>query len=388
MTSVACGHQGQTDQLAVRANLQRRTVMHLTWALVAGGAETYALTVASGLDRLHYRPLMCGMDGGGALEPEIMRRGIPFFVMNRRPGIDLKLMWQLGRLFRREKVQVIHTHHFNQLFYSLPAAKLLGIRVIHTEHSVEAYKKRHLRWALRLMSLLCHRVTAIGTDGENILRDKVGISPRRLQVIRAAVDLERFQVDRKAARESLGLKADEQVAVIVARLYPEKNHPLLLEAFAQVKQKLPQARLLVVGDGVQQQLIEQTIARLGLGEQVRLLGVRRDIPLILAASDVAVLCSDREGLPIAVLEAMAARLPVVATSVGDMHRVVHDGESGLLVPPGDAARLAQALLDLLENRDRASQMGQAARKLVEQNYNLLQMVAAHEKLYARKAGRL
>lgn len=359
----------------------RRCVMQVTWSLVAGGAETYALTVASGLDRGAYRALMCGVDQGGALEPEVERRQIPYHVMFRRPGIDWLLMWRLFLLFRRERVDVIHTHHFNQLFYSLPAAKLLGIRIIHTEHSVEAYKQRRLRWFLKLMSRWCYKVTAIGSDGEQTLRDKVGIAPGRLEVIRAAVDLSRFQADREAARQSLGLTARDRVVVIVARLYPEKNHTLLLQAFARVVKRVPDARLLIVGDGIERDRIEELVGELKLKEAVRLTGVRRDIPAVLAASDVCVLCSEREGLPIAVLEAMAASRPVVATRVGDLPLVVQDQKTGLLVDSHDVTGLADALEDLLVHPDLARQLGEAGRKLVEQQYSLERMVRQHRRLY-------
>lgn len=370
------------DESSADSSAAKCTVMQITWSLVAGGAETYAMTIALGLERPRYRALMCAIDQGGALEDEIRRRQVPVFVMNRRQGIDWMLMWKMYRLFRREKVDVIHTHHFAQLFYSLPAAKLLGIRVIHTEHSVEAYKKPRLRWAMKLMSHFCHKVTAIGADGEKTLRDKVGISRKKLQVIHAAVDMQRFTQTRDAARAALDLHADDRVAVIVARLFPEKNHALLLEAFAQVVETLPDAKLLIVGDGILQEMIEQAIIERDLQQNVRLLGVRRDIPMILAASDVFVLCSTREGLPIAVLEAMAARLPVVATSVGDLPLVVHDGWTGSLVPSGDADKLAQSLTHLLSDPDLSTRMGMSGFGVVNETYSLQRMLDAHERLYA------
>lgn len=371
----------EADDVSGEEARRRRCVMQVTWSLVAGGSETYALTVASNLDSSQYRVGMCGVDQGGALEQEIQRRQIPYHIMNRRAGIDVRLMARMFMLLRRERVDVIHTHHFNQLFYSLPAALLLGIRVIHTEHSVEAYKKRHLCWALRLMSVCCHRVTAIGADGERVLREKVRIPRHKLQVIRAAVDLTRFDCNRVQARSALGLRLDDRVATIVARLYPEKNHCLLVKAFAQVLAKLPDAKLMIVGEGTEEGSIRQAIQELGIGRQVMMLGVRRDIPVILAATDVSVLCSDREGLPISVLEAMAAANPVVATRVGDLPCVVQDEQTGMLVEPGSPEALAAALVRLLGDPALARRLGQAGRVHVQANYSLEQMVYEHQQLY-------
>src|SRR5438128_6157135 len=115
---------------------RRLKVMQVTWSLVAGGAEIYALTIARNLAPARYTTALCALDQGGALVPEIERLGIPYSVMNRRQGIDLRLMWRLYRFFARERPRIIHTHHFNQLFYSFIGAKLTGARLIHSEHSL------------------------------------------------------------------------------------------------------------------------------------------------------------------------------------------------------------------------------------------------------------
>lgn len=352
----------------------------VTWSLVAGGSETYALTLARHLDRARFSPMLCALDQGGALEDDLRQLNIPHRVMHRRPGLQFGLMWRLFRLFRRHRARVVHTHHFNQLFYSLLGATLCGARLIHTEHSIESYKRPRLRLALRLMSPFCHRIIAIGADGARVLRDDVGISKRKLQIIRAGVDLDAFNVPRALARRELELDPDTPVAVIVARLSPEKNHRLLLEAWSQVVQSVPDALLLIAGEGSEAEALREQTGALGLSGRVRMLGVRRDVARVLAACDVFVLSSDREGLPVAVLEAMAASRAVVATAVGDLPRVVREGQTGLLVSPHDARALAEALIALLSDGKRASGYGEAGRRAVEQ-FGLRPMIEAHERLY-------
>jgi glycosyltransferase involved in cell wall biosynthesis len=359
-----------------------QNVIHVTWSLVAGGAEMYALTIASHLDRQGFRSVMCVLDQGGALEPEIQRLGIPYIIMHRRPGIDLRLMWRMFRLFRKHQVDVVHTHHFNQLFYSVLGAKLVGARIIHTEHSTEVYKKRRLRIALRVLARFCHKVIAIGNDGYQVLHDQVGIASEKLQVLRAGVDVSRFKEPRASARRELELSDQDRVAVIVARLFPEKNHLLLLEAFAKVVERVSSARLLIAGEGTEDEAIVAAMKRLGLQHSVRMLGVRRDVPRLLAAADLFVLCSDREGLPIAVLEAMAAARPVVATAVGDLPTVVQDHRTGRLVAPKDPDALAEALVEVLSHPDYARLMGEFGREVVARHYSVRTMISAHEALYA------
>jgi glycosyltransferase involved in cell wall biosynthesis len=366
-----------------RSERERRTVVHVTWGLVAGGAEMYALTLASNLDDKKFRSVMCAVDTGGALEGEIKRLDIPYSVMNRRQGIELGLMWRLYKLFRKHRARVVHTHHFNQLFYSFIGAKLAGAKIIHTEHSIEAYKRKRLCVALRALSIFCSRVIAIGGDGARVLRERVGIPERKLEIIRAGVDTSRFTGPRSEARAALGLAEPDRVVAIVARLYPEKNHRLLVEAFAEVSRRVESARLLIAGDGVEEDAIRREVERLNLTGSVKMLGVRRDVARILAASDVFALSSDREGLPIAVLEAMAAGKPVVATSVGDLPLVVRDGVTGRVVPPRDRGALAEALIEMLLDHDRAVEMGATGRRLVEEEFGLRSMIARYEKLYSK-----
>jgi glycosyltransferase involved in cell wall biosynthesis len=364
----------------VRAAPSPRTVAHVTWSLVAGGAETYALSIASRLDPSKFRSAFCAVDQGGALEAEVRRR-FPCEILRRPPGIHPGLVWKLYRLFRRWDVRVVHTHHFNQLLYSVIGAKLVGARIIHTEHSVEAYKRRRLRIALRLLSLLCHKVVVIGDDGRRTLEAGVGIPKRKLRLIRAGVSLDHPREPRAQVRAALGLGKAERVATIIARLSPEKNHQLLLSAFATVSRRMPEARLLIVGDGTERDAIAQEIERLGLQNCVRMLGVRRDVHRILAASDLFVLSSDREGLPIAVLEAMAAARPVLATAVGDIPTVVRDGISGRLVPPRDMQAMAVAMTEFFHDPQRASAMGAHGRRLVQENYDVAKTASAFQALY-------
>jgi glycosyltransferase involved in cell wall biosynthesis len=356
-------------------------VMQVVWSLVAGGSEMYAYTVAANLNANKYKSLICAIDKGGALEPEIKGQAIPYFVMHRRAGLDFGLMWRMVRLFKANRVGVVHTHHFNQLLYSVLAAKLTGARIIHMEHSIEYLKSKKIRRALKFLSLFCDKVIAIGNDGAEFLRKRVKIPEHKLGIIRAGVDPGVYSQTKRQARAALKLGETAKVAVIVARLFPEKNHLMLLEAFAEVARRIDKAQLLIVGDGTERQAIENRIKQLNLENAVQLLGVRRDVPRLLAAADLFVLSSDREGLPIAVLEALAAGKPVVATAVGDLPAVVQDGETGRIVPPKNSSAFSEAMVEILTDLELSLKMEKNAKRAAEA-YSLQAMLKKFDRLYS------
>lgn len=364
------------------ADVKPVSVVQVTWSLAAGGSERYTVDVASGLDRERYTPFICALDKGGAFESDADSRGIPYTLMSRTPGLSPRLIWRIYQIFRSRRAKIVHTHHFPSLLYSLIGAKLVGARLIHTEHGLSTYNVWHRRFALRVMSQFCHAVVAVGVDSERFLRQQVGVEASKLFVIPGGVRADRFRnVSRADARRDLGLKESDRVIVMVARLSPEKNHVLLLDAFEEVRKRIPEARLLIVGGGPEQAAIVERIGRLGLAGCVNMLGVRHDIPQVLSASDVFVLTSDREALPIAVLEAMAAGLPIVATNVGDLYTVIEDGINGRLIPPGDVEGFANATISLLQNPELSTLMGRNNRFRANE-FTVSTTVEKYERIYA------
>jgi len=215
---------------------------------------------------------------------------------------------------------------------------------------------------------------------------KEGIVPRELLTcVPNGVDTDRFRQvapeTRQALRSSIGVD-DRFVWLAVGRFEIAKDYPNMLHAFAQVCQRDSNAVLLLVGHGSLQQETESLAQSLGLGDRIRFLGVRSDVPEVMAAADGYVMSSAWEGMPIALLEAGAAGLPIVATRVGGNHEVVRDGESGFLVPPRDAAALGQAMLRLMEQAPaRRRDMGERGREHVRVHYGLGRVVERWQDLY-------
>ena len=357
------------------------SIMQLVHSLRIGGSEKVALDISSYLDRAQFDPSVCAMDLDGELAHELDSRNIRHHVFYRRglePGVSVRLY----RYLRQHHVDVVHTHHFAQLFYAALPARLAGARIIHTEHEFFTYKTSALgRALLRPLSLFCERVTVVGPEVADYFLNTIGIPKRRLKIVLNGVDVETFNYDRKAAREELGLRSQEIVIGTIGRLEPEKSQTTLLDVFQHVAAQHPHARLMIAGDGQLADELKSYAGRLGVMDRTLFLGYRRDVPRLLAAMDIFVLTSIREGLPISLIEAMAARRPVVASNVGSVTDLVRDGCSGLVVTAGDTNAFIGAVESLVSSPELRQRMGNAGRETVEASYSLSAIVREYEELY-------
>jgi glycosyltransferase involved in cell wall biosynthesis len=243
----------------------------------------------------------------------------------------------------------------------------------------------------RLLTPITDAFIAVADSHGRFLVEHTGFPQNKVAVVRNGVDAERFAPghDVVAVRRELGLGETDPVIGIVAALRQEKNHELFLEAARRVAAQLPSARFLVVGDGPRRAELERMARDLGLSLKVQFLGARNDVPRVLSAMDVFALTSHVEANPVSILEAMSIGRPVVATNVGSIHEAVIEGKTGFLVPPGDAAKLSDRILQLLHAPLLAHSMGIAGRQTVVRHWSLQSMVAGYERLiesvFARKS---
>jgi glycosyltransferase involved in cell wall biosynthesis len=359
-------------------------VLHVLNTLQTGGAEYLVLNLARALDRRRFPMLVCSLQGDGEIGAELRGLGVPTFVLERREGIDPFLVPSLVSLIRRHHVRIVHTHNVAPWLYAGLAARLAGAAVCHTEHSSLFPEQRALKKAEWLLGHLSKAVICDGEDVRRQLVEEQGLSPRNVVTVYNGVDTSTYgqPVDRAAGRQALGLELTAPVVGTVARLEPVKDQATLLEAFAQVAARLPEARLVVVGDGSQRAALEEQARQPALAGKVLFAGRRADVASLLPLLDAFVLSSVSEGLPLTILEAMAAGLPVVSTAVGVVPEAVVEGETGRLVPVKDAGRLAEAIGELLGDPTRARAMGAAGQKRARELFDLRVMTRRYEDLYA------
>jgi L-malate glycosyltransferase len=363
-------------------------------AMQVAGAE---VLVAETIRRLApaIAPAVLCLDDVGRLGEELRAQGTPVECLNRRPGLDLAVSGKLARQFDRLGIEVVHAHQYTPFFYSA-LGKVRAAHRVHlmfTEHGrhypdVVSAKRRILN---RLVfSRLADEVNGVCGFSVRSLAEQDGFGGRPMEVIENGIDLDRYRAgaDRAQARRALGFDPDRRVIACIARFHPVKDHRTLLAAFASTAAHIPDVDLWLAGDGPLRADLERLAADLRIADRTKFLGVRSDVPALLQASDVFTLTSLSEAASITLLEAMASGLPSVVSNVGGNPDIVADGVHGLLVPRGDAPATALAFDALLADRERASCMGRAARRRVEEHFRLDRTIQKYWQRYAAAAGRL
>jgi sugar transferase (PEP-CTERM/EpsH1 system associated) len=360
-------------------------VMHVIFSLRMGGTEHALVKLVNALDPASIASEICSCQPADTLKTRLDRR-VLLHEFNRRKGNDPAIVLHLARLFRQRKPDIVHTHSWGTLCEGVLAARLARVPyIVHGEHGTMETRPRNLR-IQRFVWQRTDRVLAVcGALADNMTR-QTGYARDRISVLLNGVDVNRFAPGRReAARAKLSLAPDEFVIGTVGRLVPVKDHDTLLHALAMLKRKNIRFKAVIAGDGPLREALAATAARLGVARSVDWLGSRDDVEDVLSALDVFVLSSASEGLSNTLLESMATGLPAVATRVGAADELIDHGRTGLLVAPGSAKPLAEALATVYASPDLRREMAARARRKAQQQFSLDRMAAAYEQLYLEVA---
>lgn len=370
--------------------MKRFTVLHVIRP-AAGGMKCHLLNLLRYMDRNLFEAGVAGPPG--EMLAAAAELGVKVFPIPLRGELDpLQDAWavfQLSRVLRRERVSILHLHGTKAGLVGRLAAVFARTPVVFfTVHNSvfyaewPAYKKKFLALTEKALARYTYRIITVSEALRQELIAREGLKPERMVTVYNGINPEEFQVTepREVLRRRLGLPVGAPLVGTVARLVPQKGLSYLIEAAALFPpEEWP--FFVVVGDGPLRAELQELADKSGVGSRFVFTGVRHDVPLILGALDLLVLPSVTEGLGLVLLEAMAASLPVVATAVGGVPEVVLDGETGLLVSPGDPAALARAIADLLRVPERARQLGAAGRERVARLFTVERMVGQISALY-------
>jgi len=359
-----------------------------------GGGQMHVIQILKNLDRTRFEPFIACSRAGELLgEFEALAAGCVFSPIGKRPHVDTLL--RLGKFIKTQDIQIVHTHGGIAGLWGRLAAWMAGAASVHTLHGIHfLYYENALTRKLyiqleRFLGQFTDRVICVAeSDRQKCLEHKL-YPADKCTVIKNGIllrDQADASFDPAAFRKSLGIENSARIIGHVARLHHQKGQRYLLEAFEQVLKRYPDTVLLIVGDGPLRNELETLASDLRLADHVRFLGFRQDVPNILSVIDLFVLSSLWEGLPIVLLEAMAMGKPVVSTDVDGIRELIVQRQEGLLAPPKNPARLAEAMSALLMDHGLADDLGRRAHNKIYTHYGVEQMVKAIETVYASCCG--
>ena len=353
-------------------------------AFAVGGAEEMVLNLVQHLPP-RFEPMVCCINQAGPIGEEIRKTGTPVAVLGLTPG--LRHPWDVAgirRYLRETQPAIVHTFLLTASLYGRLAAILEHVPiVIGTEVNIYERKRPHHILAERMLMSKTDRVIVSANSVRDFYVDQIHADPDKIDVVYNAVDWKSIQPtqSRDQMRASLGLGANAKVAGVIARLTEQKGHRFLFQAMTTPA--LADLQLIVVGDGDLRDSLKSEAERLGITARVHFLGARRDLGNLLAAMDVFVMPSLWEGLPLSLILAMGAAMPVIATAVAGIPEIVANGESGWLVPSGDPSALATALTEVFADAARAAAVGRAARDFVLPRFGVDEYINSVVGLYDR-----
>jgi glycosyltransferase involved in cell wall biosynthesis len=365
---------------------KRIRVLQLIESWGPGGAEKVVVDLATRLDLAVFSPLV-GLMHTGWLHDQLRAHGIEVILIDNLHSFDPALLWRLVRVIRGYRVDIVHGHEFTMNIYGAMAAFLTGKVSLATVHGTGYYPdKGRRRGAYRLVAALPNsQLITVSLFLRDFFCAKTGVSPAKIRTIANGVDFSRFngatmpRTERSNQRPRIGT---------LGSLYPVKGHIFLIRAAHLVLKQHPGAIFVIAGkDTPYRRELQAEAEKLGVDRHLQFLPFQEDVPSFLSSLDLFVLPSLQETFSIALIEAMAAGLPVISTRCGGPEELVVDGRNGYLVQPEDEELLADKINQLLTNREQARRFGENGQELAAKKFGLGKMIAAYQEVYGTLASR-
>jgi L-malate glycosyltransferase len=375
----------------MRTSRKRIRILFTLIQLNTGGTERIVLDLLQNLNRSLFE-VYVAFFLDGSLRDAFSEACNGLFQITKKRGVDPEAMMRVFKIIKEKEIDVVNAHHYMCFFYSFVAGKILSSRaLVYTEHSVpevEEISGIH-RFLSNLFMYRTNAVVGVSKEIAEVLSHKFPAHSKKTLSIPNSVDVERFNLsaDRERVRAEFGLDPDDFVVGTIANFRRVKNHVCLIRAFGLVREKHPNARLVLVGRGYpgdtenSEGEVRRLIGELQLDGCVVMAGYRENIPEILQCFDVFCLPSLSEGLPVSALEAMAAKVPVVGSDVRGIREIVLHGATGMLFPSNDDRALSRALDSLIRDNGLRRDLREKAFAFVSQTHGMKQWISAYEGLF-------
>lgn len=372
--------------------VEKINILFIIVQMEMGGSERLVHTLAARLDKTRFNPSVAWFNGEKPLK-EFSELGIPLYHVPKIKRFDPAAMRQLSKIIRDNNIHVVNAHHFMPMVYAFYGSKLKKqARLFCTMHSEWESEELSWKWKKAGAALLKRSdgVICVTPNVAKAARRVFNLPQSKTFTIENGVDITASSSDyaRSTARKTLGLYDNETAIGIVANLKKVKNHIFLLRAFDALVKERPDVRLVIMGQGFKGEAdntedeLRAFIRERGIGDKVYMTGYRPDVPLLLAGLDIFCLCSRKEGLPISLIEAMAAGLPAIGAAVEGIRDVITHGKNGFLVPLDDVDALKNSLLALIADDTLHSAIGLAAMQTVKERYTLKRCLDKYEELFS------
>lgn len=361
-------------------------VVHIVEDLRIGGLEKIIANIVLGLDKSKYKVEVWCLAGGGEIADELMAKGVVLKILEMDSYYNPFKVTALAGILRKKNVVILHTHGYFAGTFGRLAAILARIPIIitHVHTTYYDFKKRNILME-RFLSLFTNKIVCVSRAVERFVVDIEGISGKRTCLIYNGIEKYNLFEGITASdeeRDSLGFVENDLVVITVASLTAHKGHRILMEAFRIVLEKNRSLKLLIVGDGYLRNELESYSNKYGIASSIVFAGQRKNVASLLKLANIFVLPStEREGLGIALIEAMAAGLPVIGTRLGGIPEVISENINGLLVAPGNPYELASAMETLTRDQAMREKMGKMGRKIYEEKFSASKMIQNMDSLY-------
>jgi glycosyltransferase involved in cell wall biosynthesis len=370
--------------------LKKIKVLHLISGDLWAGAEVQAFTLISELNKNPELKLSTITFNKGRLSQELKQLGLPTYVFDESKNNPFQLFSKVKKVLSHEKVQILHTHRYKENIIGGIAAKLFGnIQLVKTVHGLAEPFKGIKKTKQKFYNLLDQWITklffhkVIGVSNQISEKLKRELPNSKVVCIHNCIALERIKAEKPVieTKKELGIRFDSVIIGTVGRLVPVKGIEYLLKSAKILGEKFPDLRLLIVGDGPAKNQLQELAKKLGINSSVIFTGHRDDVLNLVSCLDVFVLPSLSEGIPMALLEAMAVGVPVVASNVGGIPEVLEDGKTGILIPARDEKIMANVCQNLLEHKETRELLAIKAKKVVEERFSAAAMAEKVAQIY-------
>jgi len=361
--------------------MRKINILYIINKLAIGGAERQLVELLKGLDKSRFNPLLVCLERGGGFTEDVKALKIPIYYIERKWRWDPLVVWKLREFIKKNKINIIHTYLSLASIYGAIVGKLTKTPIVNSSiRKASSFGGYYRNFLVKLSCKLSNIIISNSIAGVNYFFNK---KHNKIKVIYNGVDFSRFKISKNKyqIKKELGLSNFENIVSMVSRIEEGKGHLTLISSAKIILKYYPKTCFLIVGDGSLRPQLENFVHQQNLQKNILFLGFRKDIPEIFSISDVAVNCSDSEGISNAIIEAMAIGVPVVATDIGGNREIIINGETGFLIPPGSCELLSKAIIKLFKNKKFASQIAMNGKQLVKEEFNFEKMVKDTEELY-------